>query len=215
VTKKDLEGKHIVVTAGGTREPIDPVRYIGNRSSGKMGYAVAEAARDRGAAVILVTAPTALPIPAGMKVIHIQTVAELKEAVTKAVKGADALVMAAAVSDFRVAQPADHKIKKQGGKLTLELVENADFLLELPDNFIKVGFAAESEDLITNAKKKLQNKKLDLIVANDISRADSGFEVDTNKVTLIDKNGRVEELPLMSKREVAERILDRMAGMLK
>ncbi len=214
MTKEDLTGKNVVVTAGGTREPIDPVRYIGNRSSGKMGYAVAEAARDRGATVILVTAPTAIPIPGGMEVIHIRTVAELKEAVTRAVKGADALIMAAAVSDFRVARPADSKIKKQGGKLILELVETEDFLPGLPADFKKIGFAAESEDLVANATNKLRKKRLDMIVANDITAPDSGFEVDTNRVTLIDKNGNVEELPLMSKREVADRVLDRVAGML-
>jgi phosphopantothenoylcysteine decarboxylase/phosphopantothenate--cysteine ligase len=209
-----MNGKRIVVTAGGTQEPIDPVRHIGNRSSGKMGYALAEAARDRGADVTLITAPTALPEPTGMEIVRIRTVAELRAAVLTAVKNADALIMAAAVSDFRVAHPSDHKIKKQGGRLTLELVENEDFLLELKDDFIKVGFAAESENMVANAKRKLKEKQLDLIVANDITAADSGFDVDTNRVTIIDKNGKIEELPLLSKREVAEEILDRVARIM-
>ena len=212
--KQDLVGKRIVVTAGGTQEPIDPVRHIGNRSSGKMGYALAEAARDRGAQTTLITAPTALPEPAGMNVIHVKTVAEMREAVIEATANADVLIMAAAVSDFRAANPTDQKIKKTGGRLVLELVENPDFLLELRDDFIKVGFAAESEDLLDNATKKLKEKRLDLIVANDITAKDSGFDVDTNRVTLLDKSGSIEELPLMSKREVAEVILDRVAGMM-
>jgi phosphopantothenoylcysteine decarboxylase/phosphopantothenate--cysteine ligase len=213
--KSDLEGKRIVVTAGGTQEPIDPVRLITNRSSGKMGYALAEAARDRGAQVTLISAPATLSPPDGVDIIKVRTVADLREAVLKAVKKADVLIMAAAVSDFRVARQSGQKIKKQGGKLSLELVENEDFLLELPDNFIKVGFAAESENMVANAKKKLKEKRLDMIVANDITQSDAGFDVDTNRVTIIDKKGKVEELPLMSKREVAERILDRVKGMME
>jgi phosphopantothenoylcysteine decarboxylase/phosphopantothenate--cysteine ligase len=215
VGKDDFWGKRVVVTAGGTQEPIDPVRHIGNRSSGKMGYALAEAARDRGATVILVTAPATAPIPTGMEIVRVRTVAEMREAVIKTTVGADALIMAAAVSDFRVANPSQHKIKKQGGKLVLELVENKDFLLELPDDYVKVGFAAESEHMLDNARKKLAEKRLDLIAANDITAADSGFDVDTNRVTLIGKAGKIEELPLLSKREVAERILDRVSGMMK
>jgi phosphopantothenoylcysteine decarboxylase/phosphopantothenate--cysteine ligase len=215
VDKQDLAGKRIVVTAGGTQEPIDPVRHIGNRSSGKMGYALAEAARDRGAQTTLITAPTALPEPAGMKIVRVRTVAEMREEVLKATAEADVLIMAAAVSDFRAVSPADHKIKKTGKKLVLELVENPDFLLELRDDLVKIGFAAESEDLLDNARRKLTEKRLDLIAANDITAADSGFDVDTNKVTLIDKEGGVEELPLMSKREVADIILDRVAGMFQ
>jgi phosphopantothenoylcysteine decarboxylase/phosphopantothenate--cysteine ligase len=213
VSKQDLAGKNIVVTAGGTQEPIDPVRHITNRSSGRMGYALTEAARDRGASVTLITAPTTLPEPPGMKIIRVRTADEMKKAVMQTVAGADALIMAAAVSDYRVAKPAERKIKKQGGKLLLELVPTPDILAEVPDGLIKVGFAAESEDLISNARKKLDQKRLDLIVANDITAADSGFNVDTNRVTLIDKEGKVEELPLMSKREAAEIILDRVAGM--
>jgi phosphopantothenoylcysteine decarboxylase/phosphopantothenate--cysteine ligase len=210
-----LAGKTVVVTAGGTREPIDPVRHIGNRSSGKMGYAIAEAARDRGAEVTLITAPTALPEPAGMRIIRVITADEMKEAVMKAIKRVDALLMAAAVSDYRIAGPSDRKIRRTGGKLILELVPTADILSEVPDDIIKIGFAAESERLIINAKIKLQQKRLDMIVANDITAVDSGFDTDTNRVVLIDKSGKVEELPLMSKREVAEIILDRVAGMME
>jgi phosphopantothenoylcysteine decarboxylase/phosphopantothenate--cysteine ligase len=210
----DLAGKRIVVTAGGTREAIDPVRYLGNRSSGKMGYALAEAARDRGAAVTLITAPTALPAPAGIEVVDVESVAEMKEAVVNATAQADVLIMAAAVSDFRVAEQADHKIKKQGGKTTLELVGTEDFLLELRDDFIKVGFAAETEDLLDNARKKLTEKRLALICANDVTAPDAGFAVDTNKVTLLFRDGKTEDLPLMSKRDVADRILDRVVGLL-
>jgi phosphopantothenoylcysteine decarboxylase/phosphopantothenate--cysteine ligase len=212
--KNDLEGKRIVVTAGGTQEPIDPVRHISNRSSGKMGYALAEAARDRGAQVTLITAPATLSPPDGVELIKVRTVADMRDAVLKAVKKADVLIMAAAVSDFRVAKQSGQKIKKQGGKLSLELVENEDFLLELPDNFIKVGFAAESENMVANAKKKLKEKRLDMIVANDITQTDAGFDVDTNRVTIIDKKGKTEDVPLMSKRDVAERILDRVKGMV-
>ena len=210
----DLAGKRLVVTAGGTREPIDPVRHIGNPSSGKMGYAIAEAARDRGAKVTLITASTSLPQPAGMEVVQVETTAQMKQAVAKAVAQADALVMAAAVSDYQPKSAAKAKIKKETPDLILELVRTPDILAEVKGNFLKVGFAAESEDLVANAKKKLEKKKLDIIVANDITDKKSGFGVDTNKVTLIDKQGKVESLPLMSKREVADRILDRVVGML-
>ena len=210
----DLSGKSIVVTAGGTREPIDPVRHIGNRSSGKMGYAVAEAARDRGAEVKLITTPTFLPEPVGIEVIPVETAVQMKEAVAKTVAQADALIMAAAVADYRPKSVAKAKIKKATPTLTLELIRTPDILTEVKGNFIKVGFAAESEDVIANAKRKLEKKQLDIIVANDITDADSGFDVDTNKVTLIDRDGKVESLPLLTKREVADRILDRVVGML-
>jgi phosphopantothenoylcysteine decarboxylase/phosphopantothenate--cysteine ligase len=211
----DLAQRRIVVTAGGTREAIDPVRYIGNRSSGKMGFALAEAARDRGAVVTLITAPTALPIPAGIDSAEAETVAEMRTAVLTACEFADVLIMAAAISDFRVAQQADQKIKKQGGKVSLELVETEDFLLELPDTFIKIGFAAETENLLKNAQKKLDEKRLGFICANDVTAADSGFGTDTNKVTLLFRDGRTEDLPLMSKREVADIILDRVVAILE
>ncbi len=207
----DLAGKHIVVTAGGTQEAIDPVRYVGNRSSGKMGYAVAEAARDRGAKVTLITAPTSLPDPAGIEVNHIENAVQMKEAVAKATAQADALIMAAAVADYQPKSIAKGKIKKEAAAgLTLELVRTPDILSEVKGNFLKIGFAAESEDLIENARQKLEKKQLDLIAANDITAADSGFGVDTNRVTLISREGKTEDLPLMSKREVADRILDKV-----
>ncbi len=211
----DLAGKRIVITAGGTREPIDPVRFIGNRSSGKMGFALASAARDRGAYVTLIS--TVDPQNTGIyNVLRlVGTVSEMRESVLEACKATDVLVMAAAVSDYRVAIPATDKIKKSGGKLTLELVENEDFLLELPENFIKVGFAAETRNLLENARKKLTQKHLDFICANDVSAADSGFAVETNRVTIIDKTGETEELPLMPKREVADKILDKIIGWMK
>jgi len=211
----DLAGKRIVVTAGGTQEPIDPVRHIGNRSSGKMGYAVAEAARDRGATVSLITAPTSLPEPAGIEVVHIRTAAEMKGAVAKAIAQTDALIMAAAVADYQPKSVAKEKIKKEAAGLTLELIRTPDILTEVKGNFLKVGFAAESGDVIANARQKLEKKQLDIIIANDITATDSGFGVDTNKVTLINRDGKVESLPLLTKREVADRILDRVVGLLK
>ncbi len=212
--KGNLAGKRIVVTAGGTQEPIDPVRHIGNRSSGKMGYAVAEAARDRGAVVSLITAPTPLPKPAGMEVIQVQTARQMKKAVDKAVSQTDALIMAAAVADYQPKDIAKDKIKKEALSLTLELIRTPDILTEVKGNFLKVGFAAESKDIIANAKLKLEKKRLDLIVANDITDAESGFDVDTNKVTLIDRDGKVEKLPLLTKKEVADKILDKVVGIL-
>jgi len=209
-----LAGKHIVVTAGGTREAIDPVRYIGNRSSGKMGFALAEAARDRGARVTLITASTALPVPAGIEVVNVETVFEMKEAVAEATAKADALIMAAAPADYVAKNIAPQKIKKGSDSLTIEFVKAPDIISEVAGNFIKVGFSAETENLLENARQKLQKKKMDLIVANDVTSAGSGFSADTNKVIIIDKDGKIEDLPLMSKREVAERILDRVEGLL-
>ncbi|MDI6814761.1 MAG: bifunctional phosphopantothenoylcysteine decarboxylase/phosphopantothenate--cysteine ligase CoaBC [Dehalococcoidales bacterium] len=210
----DLAGKRVVVTAGGTQEPIDPVRHIGNRSSGKMGYAMAEAARDRGAEVKLITAPTSLPEPVGVEITHIKTAAEMKEAVAEAVAQADALIMAAAVADYQPKSVAEAKIKKETPSLTLELIRTPDILTEVKGDFLKVGFAAESEDIVENARQKLQKKQLDLIVANDITDAESGFAADTNKVTLIDRDGNVESLPLLTKREVADKVLDKVVGLL-
>jgi len=211
----DLADKRIVVTAGGTQEAIDPVRYIGNRSSGKMGYALAEAARDRGAKVALITAPTALSEPEGVETTRIESVSQLKEAVDKACAQADVLIMAAAPADYQPGSTASQKIKKGAAGLTLELVKAPDILSEVKGALLKVGFSAETEDLIENARQKLQSKNLDFMVANDVTAAGSGFAVDTNRVTLIDKQGNTEDLPLMTKREVADRVLDKVVGMLR
>jgi len=210
----DLAGKHIVVTAGGTQEPIDPVRYISNRSSGKMGYALAEAARDRGAKVTLITAPASLPEPAGVDVVKVSTAQEMLRAVEKVTPQADALVMAAAVADYRPTKAAKDKIKKGETGLTVKLECTPDILGSVKGNFIKVGFAAESSNLVENAKQKLKQKGLDLIVANDITANDSGFGADTNRVTIIDRKGKIDSLPLLAKREVAERVLDRVVEFL-
>ena len=210
----DLTGKSILITAGGTQEPIDPARFIGNRSSGKMGLALAQAARDRGAEVTLITTPNLITKPEGIAVIPVRTATEMKQAVTRAVKKANALIMAAAVADYQPRKPAKSKIKKQSPSLTLELTRTPDILAEVNGDFLRVGFAAESEDLVANARKKLAQKGLDLIVANDITEPESGFGTDTNKVTIIDRKGEVQSLPLMSKREVAERILDRVVQMM-
>jgi len=204
----DLAGKKICITAGGTKEPIDPVRFIGNRSSGKMGFALASAARDRGAEVMLITAADWLPETAGIKMLKVATAAEMAKAVNNAVKTADALIMAAAVADYRPKNYAVGKIKKDDTSLTLELVKTLDVLMDVRGDLIKVGFAAESENLIANARKKLKEKKLDIVVANNITDKDCGFGSDLNRVTIIDKKNRVKELPLMCKREVADKVLD-------
>lgn len=218
-----LAGRQLVVTAGGTREAIDPVRFVSNHSSGKMGYAVAEAARDRGAQVTLVTS-AALPEPVAVKVIRVNSASEMKEAVLASSREADALVMAAAVADFRPATVADQKIKKKEDTegLSLDLVRNPDILAEVAlqkeggsGPHVTVGFAAETQELLANAQGKLVRKKLDLIVANDVSASDAGFAVDTNRVTLIGVDGLAEELPLMSKIEVAEKILDKIERLLR
>ena len=210
----DLAGRTIVVSAGGTQEPIDPVRVITNNSSGKMGYALAEAARDRGARAVLVTAPTGLPNPPLVDVVKVQTAAQMGLAVKQEMESADALVMAAAVADYRPAVSAEQKIKKNDDELTIELARTTDILDTARGNFVRVGFAAESENLVANATGKVRRKSLDLIVANDITDADSGFGTDTNRVVLIDRELRVEELPLLTKYEVSHRILDKIRDLL-
>ena len=215
VKNNDLSDKRIVVTAGGTKEPIDPVRCLTNYSSGKMGYAIAEAARDRGAKVILVSAPCALPRPVGIDVVDICTAQEMYNAVKQATIQADALIMAAAVADYRPAKVSKQKIKRHTSPaMTLELETTPDILSEVKGHFIRVGFAAESHNLMANARNKLRKKQLDLIVANDITAADSGIGADTNQVVIIDREGNADELPLLPKREVADKILDRVAGLL-
>jgi phosphopantothenoylcysteine decarboxylase/phosphopantothenate--cysteine ligase len=214
--KGDLAGKHIVVTAGGTQEPVDPVRCLTNRSSGKMGYAIAEAARNRGAAVTLVSGPTAVTKPAGIKIVDVKTAEEMLKAVLQATKKANALIMAAAVADFRPARASGSKIKRQElGDLTLKLEKTPDILEQARGNFIRVGFAAESDNVIANAIDKVKRKGLDLIVANNITEKGSGFGTDTNRVAIIDSKGKVEKLPLMSKYEIADKLLDRVAVLFK
>ncbi len=211
----DLKGRKVVVTAGGTHEPIDPVRVITNRSSGKMGYAVAEAARDRGASVTLVTTPVAIRSPGGVDIVEVRTAREMAVAVAQAVMGASALVMAAAVADFEAVDPAGAKIKKGSGSISVELRQTPDILGQVKGPFVRVGFAAESEDLVQNARAKLEAKGLDLIVGNDITATDSGFSVDTNRVVILGRNGARDDLPLMLKYDVAQHILDRVVTLLR
>ena len=211
----DLAGRTIVISAGGTMEPIDPVRVITNHSSGKMGYALAEAARDRGAGVVLVTAPTSLPNPPLMEMVRVNTAQQMFDAVSQQTQRMDALIMAAAVADYRPVSAAEQKIKKANDELNIPLAKTTDILATVAGNFVKVGFSAETQDLVTNAKTKVRSKNLDLIVANDVTDPDSGFGVDTNRVTLIDRDLQVEELPVLTKYEVGHRILDRVARLFR
>jgi len=214
-----LTGKRVIVTAGPTLEPIDPVRVITNRSSGKMGYAIAAAAQRAGADVRLITGPTALRAPAGVAVIHIETAAELGDAVLAALPGAHAVVMAAAVADYRPAVSADQKIKKhdQGDAMTLALVKNPDILQAIvarrDPHTIVIGFKAETGDAVAEASRMLREKGLDLVVANDIMAAGSEFGGDTDQVTLVSADG-VEALPLLSKRDVARRLVAKITERL-
>ena len=212
-----LAGKRVVITAGPTHEPIDPVRYLSNASSGKMGYALAQAAAAHGAEVTLVSGPVSQPKPTGVKLVGVTTAAEMLAATQEAFESADAAILAAAVSDYRPAKSSDHKLKKAAEPLeALELVENEDILATISatrGGRVVIGFAAETNDVIDNARKKLERKGCDLIVANDVSRADSTFGADTDLVTLVG-NKYEEELPLMSKPEVAEAIIERLVTML-
>ena len=208
--KKDLVGEKLLITAGPNREPLDPVRYISNRSSGKMGYALARAALRRGAEVALVSGPTALEAPTGARIISVLTAAEMREAVLKEYAQCTAVIMAAAVSDYRPIA-ADKKIKRGATPIELRLEPNADILKELgqsKDGKWLVGFAAETDDLTHNAQKKLHEKNLDMVVANNVAEEGSGFDSDTNVATLVDRSGAVRSLPLMSKDDLADCILD-------
>src|SRR6266436_1739737 len=216
LTAQDLAGENILVTAGPTREPIDPVRFVSNSSSGKMGFAIARAAWRRGAAVRLVAGPSALATPYGVERIDTVSAADMLGETSRNFPWCSALIMAAAVADFRPANPAPQKIKKNPKGMTLELAAIAD---ELPrfaakkGSRILIGFAAETEDLELNALDKLRRKKLDLIVGNDVSRSDAGFAVDTNIVTLMGAEGRMETTPKLMKDEVGDVILDRLVAM--
>jgi phosphopantothenoylcysteine decarboxylase/phosphopantothenate--cysteine ligase len=210
-----LSGVKVLVTAGGTREPIDAVRVISNRSSGKQGYAVARAAARRGATVTLVTTVDRPDPPGLAEVVQVETAAQMQDAVMTRASGQDVIVMAAAVADFRAKAPSDHKTKKEAGPPELVLEPTHDFLVDLGaskrHDQVLVGFAAETEDLVANATDKLRRKHLDLIVGNDVGRPDSGFEVDTNRAVMIDATGSVEELPLLTKAALAEVVVDRIA----
>jgi phosphopantothenoylcysteine decarboxylase/phosphopantothenate--cysteine ligase len=208
-------GRRVLVTAGPTREPLDPVRFLSNRSSGKMGYALAEAARVRGAQVVLVTGPTSLPAPGGLETVRIETAREMRDAVLARADDADLVLAAAAVADFRPAESVAQKIKKGDAAPTLALTPNDDILAALgarrrPGQTL-VGFAAETEHVLDHARRKLQAKNLDWIVANDVTQQGAGFDGDTNVVTLLGREGQEVALPLLSKREAAERILDTVA----
>ena len=217
--KKDMEGLRVMVTAGPSREALDPVRYISNRSSGKMGYAIAQAAQKRGAEVTLLSGPVAIEAPLGVKLVPFTTTQELLDRASELAREQDLLIQAAAPADYRAKEVAPQKIKKQGGEpMTFTLVENPDVAATLGkakrSGQVFVGFAAETNDVLAHARDKLARKNLDMIVANDVTRPGAGFDVDTNIVTLITKDGQ-EALPMMSKAEVAQRILDRALALRK
>ena len=218
LSPQDFAREIVLITAGPTEEPIDPVRFITNRSSGKMGFALAHAALRRGAEVILISGPTALPPPPKVKFISVRSTAQMREAVFSDLENASILLMAAAVSDYRPRRAAPGKIKKSAAEMVLTLERNPDILAEAgkqKDYRILVGFAAETENLLRNARRKLKEKNLDLIVANDVTLPGAGFEVDTNIVKFLDRSPKVEELPLMTKEELADRILDRITRLRK
>ena len=222
---KDLKGKKILVSAGPTQEPLDPVRFISNPSTGKMGFALASSAMRRGGQVTIVSGPTNLSPPScfrkkagGMNFIPVRTALQMRQAILQNLRGVDVLIMAAAVSDYRPKRVSKRKIKKRRETFLLELEPNPDILYEVgrrKEGRILVGFSAETEDLVKNAKAKLRQKNLDLIVANDITQKGSGFGSSTNVVKIIDRDGKVESLPKMLKKEIAERVLDRVKEIME
>lgn len=218
LTEKDLKGETILVTAGPTREPIDPVRYVTNYSSGKMGYAIAKVAKRRGAAVILISGPASLPIPDGVKFISVSSAVEMKDSVMEHLDESSIIIKAAAVADYRPSRYSTSKIKKKEDHLSILMERNPDILYQLGEKKgerVLVGFAMETEDLVKNASGKMIEKNADLIVANDLSVEGSGFSHDTNIVKIIDRQGTIEELPRMGKEDVAGRILDRVKEIIR
>jgi len=218
LAEHDLKGRQVVITAGPTREALDPARFLSNRSSGKMGFALARTARRRGAEVTLVTGPVALADPPGLEVVHVTTAAEMYEQVMELSTGADVIVKSAAVADFKPARAEEHKVKKGTAVTTLELEANPDILAELGrrrlERQLLVGFAAESQNHEQEGRRKLTEKNVDLIVVNDIGSDNTGFEADTNQVTLVDKAG-TRQLPLVSKEQTADRIWDHIVTILQ
>jgi phosphopantothenoylcysteine decarboxylase / phosphopantothenate---cysteine ligase len=214
-----LVGRRVVVTAGPTREPVDPVRYLSNRSSGKMGVALAAAAWRRGADVTLIAGPMSVSSPVGVTLVQVETTEEMADAVERELARADVLIMAAAPADFRAAAPAASKIKKKGSPRTLELAPTPDILASTrqarPPGAVIIGFALETENAVRGGHEKLESKDLDLIVVNDAREEGAGFGVDTNRVTIVRRGGAEEELPLLGKPEVADEILDRVEGLLR
>jgi phosphopantothenoylcysteine decarboxylase/phosphopantothenate--cysteine ligase len=213
LTESDLIGEKILITAGPTQEPFDPVRYITNYSSGKMGYALATAARRRGAEVTLISGPSSLPEPFGVKFFKVSSAIEMRDTVMDNMGDSTVIIKAAAVADFRPATISDDKIKKESGLLNLHLERNPDIISEVAEkkgDRILVGFAVETENLIENARNKMHKKNMDLIVANDVTRDGAGFQTDTNIVKILDREGQVEELPVLEKIAVADRILDKI-----
>lgn len=215
---KDLLHEVVLLTAGPTREPIDPVRYITNRSSGKMGYALAQAAHERGASVILVSGPVALPPPPGVEMVYVETAAEMYDAVMERLPAATIVVKAAAVADYRPAQAASHKMKKSEGRLSLELERTSDILEavgQVKGSRVLVGFAAETENLLAEGRRKLAQKNCDLLVANIVGRPGSGFESDSNEVKILDRSGAVRQAGPAPKTQIAHLVLDRVSALLR
>jgi len=215
LTPKDLMGEKILVTAGPTREPLDPVRYISNYSSGKMGYALAIAGRRRGASVTLISGPSLLPAPHGINFVPVSSAVEMRDAVMENLNASTVIIKAAAVADYRPSVRSNSKIKKQDGELVIHLERNPDIIAEVSKkkgNRILVGFAVETENILENAKAKLVEKNMDIIVANDVTKEGAGFGYDTNIIKILTADDQIEDLPLMSKMEVADRILDRIRG---